>query len=163
VKPAVVDDLALEGIDARGLAAREATVLGRPTARQPPTDAIVAFFGQGEGPVGPYGRPPGLPGLALDLVAGGPAGPSLAHRARGTGGCDPVRVHRLARRIAEGVGILHAEGVIHRDLKPENVLVTGPVGDETPKIADCGIARYEGATSTIPAFTREYAAPEQWL
>jgi serine/threonine protein kinase len=164
VKPAVVDDLAQEGIDARGLADREATVLGRLTARQPPTDVIVGFFGRGDVLVDLNGRVIELPFLALELVDGGPDGSSLAQRvARAPGGCDPVRVHRLARRVAEGVSILHAEGVIHRDLKPDNVLVTGPVGDETPKIADCGIARYEGATSTIPAFTREYAAPEQWL
>jgi len=164
VKPAVVDDLAQEGIDAHALADREATVLGRLMARQPPTDVIVGFFGQGEVLIDLGGRALELPWLALELVDGGPDGSSLAQRvARAPGGCDPVRVHRFARRIAEGVSILHAEGVIHRDLKPDNILVTGPVGDETPKIADCGIARYEGATSTIPAFTREYAAPEQWL
>ena len=164
VKPAVVDDLAQEGIDARALADREATVLGRLMARQPPTDVIVGFYGRGDVLVELNGRVIELPWLALELVDGGPDGSSLAQRiARAPGGCDPVRVHRFARRIAEGVSILHAEGVIHRDIKPENVLVTGPVGDETPKIADCGIARYEGATSTIPAFTREYAAPEQWL
>jgi serine/threonine protein kinase len=164
VKPAVVEDLAQEGINAHDLADREATVLGRLMARQPPTDVIVGFFGRGEAPVEVAGRAHLLPWLALELVDGGHDGSSLAQRvARAPGGCDPIRVHRFARRIAEGVSILHAEGVIHRDLKPDNILVTGPVGDETPKIADCGIARYEGATSTLPAFTREYAAPEQWL
>ncbi len=139
-------------------------VLRRLMARRPPTDAVVAFFGQGDVKVELNGRVIELPWLALELVDGGPDGTSLAQRvARAPGGCDPVRVHRLVRRIADGVSILHAEGVIHRDLKPDNVLVTGPVGDETPKIADCGIARFEGALSTIPAFTREYAAPEQWL
>jgi eukaryotic-like serine/threonine-protein kinase len=164
VRPAVVEDLAQEGIDAHTLADREATVLGRLMARQPPTDVIVGFFGRGEALVDIGGRALSLPWLALELVDGGHDGSSLAQRvARAPGGLDPIRVNRFARRIAEGVSILHAEGVIHRDLKPDNILVTGPVGDETPKIADCGIARYEGATSTIPAFTREYAAPEQWL
>ncbi len=164
VKPGVADDLAQEGIDARKLADREATVLRRLMAHTPPTDVVVGFYGQGDVLIELNGRVMELPWLALELVDGGPDGSSLAQRVvRAPGGCDPVRVHRLVRRIAEGVSLLHAEGVIHRDLKPENVLVTGPVGDETPKIADCGIARYEGATSTIPAFTREYAAPEQWL
>jgi eukaryotic-like serine/threonine-protein kinase len=164
VKPAVAADLAQEGIDARKLAEREATVLRRLMAHQPPTDVVVGFFGQGDVQIELSGRLIELPWLAIELVDGGPDGSSLAQRvARAPGGCDPMRVQRLVRRIAEGVSILHAEGVIHRDLKPDNVLVTGPVGDETPKIADCGIARYEGALSTIPAFTREYAAPEQWL
>ena len=164
VKPGVSEDLAQEGVDARNLADREATVLRRLMAHQPPTDVVVGFYGQGDVLIELNGRIIELPWLALELVDGGPDGSSLAQRVlRAPGGCDPVRVHRLVRRIAEGVSLLHTEGVIHRDLKPENVLVTGPVGDETPKIADCGIARYEGATSTIPAFTREYAAPEQWL
>jgi eukaryotic-like serine/threonine-protein kinase len=164
IKPAVAVDLAQEGIDARKLAEREATVLHRLMAHRPPTDAIVAFHGQGDVLIEVNGRGIELPWLALELVDGGPDGTSLAQRvARAPGGCDPVRVHRLTRRISEGVSILHAEGVIHRDLKPDNVLVTGPLGDEVPKIADCGIARYEGALSTLPAFTREYAAPEQWL
>ncbi len=164
VKPSVAADLAQEGIEAKKLAEREATVLRRLMAHQPPTDAVVAVFGQGDVEIDLNGRVFELPWLALELVDGGPDGTSLAQRvARAPGGCDPVRVQRLVRRIADGVSILHAEGVIHRDLKPDNVLVTGPVGDETPKIADCGIARFEGALSTIPAFTREYAAPEQWL
>src|SRR5271166_1109642 len=114
VKPAVVDDLAQEGIDARALADREATVLGRLMARQPPTDVIVGFYGQGDVMIELNGRVIELPWLAIELVDGGPDGSSLAQRiARAPGGCDPVRVHRFARRIAEGVSILHAEGVIH--------------------------------------------------
>jgi serine/threonine protein kinase len=164
LKPAFVADLWQEGVDARALADREAAVLGRITAREPPTDVIVGFHGRGDVLVHMNGREQELPWLALEFVDGGPDGASLGQRvARASLGCDPVRVHRLARRIAEGVAILHEEGVVHRDLKPDNVLVTGPVGDETPKIADCGIARYEGAPTTVAAFTREYAAPEQWL
>src|SRR5262249_24845640 len=77
VKPNVVEDLAQEGIDARALADREATVLGRLTARQPPADVIVGFFGRGDVQVDLSGRTIELPWLALELVDGGPDGSSL--------------------------------------------------------------------------------------
>jgi serine/threonine protein kinase len=162
VKPSSVDALREEGLNARTFVDREATVLGRIMARRPPTDVVLGFHGRGEVQINLNGQVHELPWLALEFVDGGPDGSTLAERiARAPGGCDPVRVHRLARRIAEGISILHEEGMVHRDLKPDNVLVTGPVGDETPKIADCGIARYAGAAATIPAFTMEYAATEQ--
>jgi serine/threonine protein kinase len=164
VKPSSVVALSQEGINARSFVGREATVLARIMARTPPTDVVVGFHGGGEVQINLDGKVHELPWLALEYVDGGPDGSTLAERiARAPEGCDPVRVHRLARRIAEGVTILHEEGVVHRDLKPDNVLVTGPVGDETPKIADCGIARYEGAASTVAGFTPEFAAPEQRL
>jgi serine/threonine protein kinase len=164
VKPSSVDAMREEGIEVRAFVDREATVLSRIMERTPPTDVVVGFHGRGEVRISLKGTEHALPWLALEFVDGGPDGSTLAERiARAPKGCDPVRVHRLARRIAEGISILHAEDMVHRDLKPDNVLVTGPVGDETPKIADCGIARYPGAAGTIPAFTLEYAAPEQRL
>lgn len=39
--------------------------------------------------------------------------------------------------VLNGVEAIHAGGIVHRDLKPENVLMD----DETPKIADFGLAR----------------------
>jgi eukaryotic-like serine/threonine-protein kinase len=163
-KPTVMHDLSQEGIDPRKLADREAEVLGRIRASKPTTDVIVGLFGRGDVLLQRGGDVRQVPWLALELVDGGPDGTSLTERIRrAPEGCDPVRAHRLARRIAEGVGILHEEKVVHRDLKPDNILVAGPAGDETPKIADCGIARAEGAAYSIAAFTREYAAPEQWL
>jgi hypothetical protein len=43
------------------------------------------------------------------------------------------------------------------------VLVAGPVDDETPKLADCGIARVEGLAGTVAAMTPSYGGPEQLL
>jgi len=164
MKPAMVADLAQEGVLAGQLAQREAMALGRIMARVPPTEFVVGFYGAGEAPVDVRGRQVKLPWLALEYVDGGPDGSSLADRVNRTPeGTDPIRALRLCRGIIEGVLTLHEEGVIHRDLKPDNVLVVGPVGDETPKIADCGISRVAGATYTIAALTREYAGTEQWL
>jgi len=164
MKPAMVSDLAQEGLFAGQLAHREATALGRIMDRTPPTEFVVGFYGAGELPVDIRGRRINLPWLALEYVDGGPDGSSLADRiARAPDGCDPVRALRLCRGILEGVLALHEEGIIHRDLKPDNVLIVGPIGDETPKIADCGISRVDGATYTIAALTREYAGTEQWL
>ena len=39
--------------------------------------------------------------------------------------------------VLKGVEAIHTHGIVHRDLKPENVLMD----DETPKIADFGLAR----------------------
>lgn len=164
MKPAMVTDLAQEGILAGQLAQREALALGRVMARMPPTEFVVGFYGAGEVPVDVRGRQVKLPWLALEYVDGGPDGSSLADRVnRMPEGTDPIRALRICRGIVEGVMALHEEGIIHRDLKPDNVLVVGPIGDETPKIADCGISRVDGATYTIAALTREYAGTEQWL
>ncbi len=164
MKPAMVSDLAQEGIFAGQLAQREATALGRIMDRTPPTEFVVGYYGMGETPVDVRGRTVKLPWLALEYVDGGADGASLADRiTRAPDGCDPIRALRLCRGIVEGVLALHDEGIIHRDLKPDNVLIVGPVGDETPKIADCGISRVADATYTIAALTREYAGTEQWL
>lgn len=164
MKPSMVMDLAQEGILAGQLAQREALALGRIMARVPPSEFVVGFYGASEAPVEVRGRQVRLPWLAIEYVDGGPDGSSLADRVnRAPEGTDPIRALRLCRGIVQGVMALHDVGIIHRDLKPDNVLVVGPIGDETPKIADCGISRVDGATYTIAALTREYAGTEQWL
>jgi hypothetical protein len=144
---------------------REVVALSRIMERQPPTDFVVGFYGSGHADVevGSDGVMR-LPWLAIEYVEGGSAGVSLADRvSRTQDGVDPVRALRLIRGIVAGVSALHAEGVIHRDLKPENVLVAGPIDDETPKVADCGIARVDGIVATIAGMTPSYGGPEQML
>lgn len=164
LKPSTIHELAQEGRSATLLAEREALALGRIMEHRPPTEFVVGFYGHGEALLEAFGRTLWIPWLALEYVDGGPDGTLLTDRvARVAEGTDPVRALRIVRGLVEGVATLHDQGVVHRDLKPDNVLVVGSIGDETPKVADCGIARVEGVSATLAAFTREYAASEQWL
>lgn len=157
-------ELVKYNMDPLAIFVKEAVALGRVMERKPPTEFVVGFYGSGRADVqigsGAVRR---LPWLAIEYVDGGAAGTSLTDRVRRAhDGVDPIRALRFARGIIEGVRVLHAERIIHRDLKPDNVLVAGPLDDETPKLADCGIARIEGMPGmTIAAMTPEYGGPEQ--
>lgn len=74
--------------------------------------------------------------------------------------CDWL--HRYFIPVLNGVEAIHAHGIIHRDLKPENVLMD----DETPKIADFGLARSVRMRAVSNSWdikgTWPYMAPEQF-
>jgi serine/threonine protein kinase len=144
---------------------REVVALSRIMERTPPTEFVVGFYGSGYADIGTDGGVLRLPWLAIEYVDGGIDGVSLADRVTRAEphGVDPIRALRLLRGIFAGAAALHEEGVVHRDIKPENVLVSGPVDDETPKLADCGIARVDGLLATVAGMTPSYGAPEQRL
>ncbi len=145
---------------------REVVALDRIMGRTPPTEFVVGYYGSGYADVKVgSGEVMRLPWLAIEHVDGGNEGVSLADRILRSQpqGVDPIRALRLIRGITAGVSVLHEEGIVHRDLKPENILVTGPIDDETPKVADCGIARIEGLAATVAAMTPSYGGPEQML
>ena len=65
------------------------------------------------------------------------SGPSLAEAVATRGPLSVGTVLMLAAGLAEGLGAVHAAGVVHRDLKPSNVLLAS----DGPRIIDFGISR----------------------
>ncbi|WP_149108402.1 WD40 repeat domain-containing serine/threonine protein kinase [Limnoglobus roseus] len=74
---------------------------------------------------------------------------------------NPVAAAALVRTLALAMAAAHACGVVHRDLKPGNILFTA---DNTPKIADFGLAQQMQSELTLPDMvlgTPSYMPPEQ--
>ncbi len=72
---------------------------------------------------------------------------------------------RLTKRVAQGLWLAHARGIVHRDVKPSNVMLPGGSADDA-KLVDFGIARATtGATTRTQKGmllgTPSYMAPEQ--
>jgi serine/threonine protein kinase len=74
-----------------------------------------------------------VPWLATAYVPG----PSLSEAVADQGPMSAGAVLMLAAGLAEGLGAIHAAGVVHRDLKPSNVLLAG----DGPRVIDFGISR----------------------
>ena len=99
-----------------------------------------------------------VPYLVMDLVDGD----SLAPFCNGS----PIagdRVARLGADLATVLAYVHRRGIVHRDIKPSNILIGR---DGTVRLADFGIARPHGDTSThspggTTTGTAAYIAPEQ--
>jgi hypothetical protein len=95
------------------------------------------------------------------LVTAYVSGPSLADAVASDGPLPVEAVLTLAAGLAEGLGAVHAAGVVHRDLKPSNVLLAS----DGPRIIDFGISRaadstwltYAGGVMGSPGFM----SPEQ--
>src|SRR5262249_17281253 len=57
-----------------------------------------------------------------------------------------ARVASLGCELLDALGHAHDRGFVHRDVKPGNMLLAGPAGGETLKLADFGLARaYEAS------------------
>ena len=70
----------------------------------------------------------------------------------------------LVWQAAEGLAVLHAQGVVHRDIKPQNLLLrTDGAGHDRVLVADLGVAKAmlhaSGLTQVVG--TPSYMAPEQ--
>jgi serine/threonine-protein kinase len=127
----------------------------------------------------------GRPYFTMEYVEGG----SLAAKLGGA----PLGVKYVAELVAtlaEAVHVAHEGGIVHRDLKPANILlqpktesptsssqsgdasalqvVSAPLSEFDPKIADFGLARHFGTgpevtRSGVRLGTPSYMAPEQAL
>jgi serine/threonine protein kinase len=80
-----------------------------------------------------------LPWLVTSFVTG----LSLADAVGEHGALPVASVLALAAGLAEGLGAIHAAGVVHRDLKPSNVLLAA----DGPRVIDFGISRAVDALS----------------
>lgn len=100
------------------------------------------------------GRFNGVPYLVLEYITG--QNLSTLHRSR------PLNISRsldLVAKIADGLAVVHASGLLHRDIKPGNIMVGD---DDVPRLVDFGLAKPVGdrALGNVSG-TFEYMAPEQ--
>lgn len=99
------------------------------------------------------------------LVMARVEGDSLEERLARGGPMSPKVVVEYLQQLCDGLGAIHAAGIIHRDLKLTNVLVERRAGGEVLTIVDFGVAREVGApaSSAEPAIvgTPYYVSPEQ--
>ena len=148
---------------------KEAVALGRINERVPPCPSVVRLLDTGSLDYQGRGLSLRLPWLALEYVHGGPEGVTLEERVQrsiqDTGfAFAPERAIVLLEQLCDGLGEIHAAGVIHRDLNPNNVLCCGNGPTEMFKISDFGIARPLGMKATFGSDgvgTPGYIAPEQ--
>jgi Protein kinase domain len=102
-----------------------------------------------------------MPWLATAYVAG----PSLTETVRGHGPLPVRSLLALTAGLAEGLGAIHAAGVVHRDLKPSNVLLA----EDGPRVIDFGISGAAEASAAAAAGesvmigSPGYMSPEQVL
>eukprot|EP00439_Symbiodinium_sp_Y106_P082551 s498_g22.t1 len=84
---------------------------------------------------------------------------------------NEAEARHIFLQLLEGVGYMHARGVLHRDLKPENILVAGSRPADAPasgqlydvKIADFGLSKAIGGGASLARTrvgTPQYWAPE---
>jgi serine/threonine protein kinase len=78
-------------------------------------------------------------------------------------GLAPALVRRVVTHVAEGLGALHAAGIVHRDIKPANIMIRS-TSDFV--IADFGLAKLVQQNISLTATgevlgTPAYLAPEQ--
>lgn len=96
------------------------------------------------------------PGIVLEWIDG----PDLRQRLD-QGPLPPDDATAIGASICDGLGALHAHGLVHRDVKPANILLsTGG----TPKLTDFGIATANAGDRTATGVvlgTAKYLAPEQ--
>ncbi|CAE7268973.1 fhkC [Symbiodinium microadriaticum] len=105
--------------------------------------------------------------LVMELVGGGELFDLIVRNKS----LNEEEARHIFLQLLEGVGYMHARGVLHRDLKPENILVAGSRPADAPasgqlydvKIADFGLSKAIGGGASLARTrvgTPQYWAPE---
>ena len=103
--------------------------------------------------------------ISMEFIDGTDAARLLAERY--PRGIPAAQVVGIVKAVADALDYAHSRRLLHRDIKPANILLGHPdSGDEQIKLADFGVARWVGQTSTLTGNdmtvgTVTYAAPEQ--
>ena len=99
------------------------------------------------------------------MILGLVEGESLADRLLRQGSLKAQEVMQILDQLADSLFEAHTQGITHRDVKPDNILLEqGYENRVQVKLIDFGVARVEGARSTISGSylgTPEYMSPEQ--
>jgi tRNA A-37 threonylcarbamoyl transferase component Bud32 len=118
-------------------------------------EALVALEHPNVIPVLDAGESEGTGWIVMHLATGGSLADRLAER-----GLAPDESIAILRQVAAALDAAHSEGRLHRDVKPANVLLEP---DGHVWLADFGVARSVGTTTTVPGQmvgTAAYMAPE---
>ena len=102
--------------------------------------------------------------IVMELIEG----PSLAARIA-EGPLPEASVREIGIQLADGLGYVHAQGMVHRDVKPENILLGIDRSDDDhtvrARLSDFGIVRLLGSerltSANFTLGTASYLAPEQ--
>jgi hypothetical protein len=97
--------------------------------------------------------------FVMDLLDGW----SLERYLRERGPLTVKQARNVFARLADGLALAHARGVVHRDIKPANIILRR---DGIPVLVDFGVAVHLGATELTRAgaatgCTLAFASPEQ--
>jgi serine/threonine-protein kinase len=109
----------------------------------------------------------GTPFIVMELLVG----ETLAQRLARTGRLSPADTAQLVTHVARALNLAHDLQMVHRDLKPDNIFLVRNDDEETAKVLDFGIAKWNAETFLLDAPTTtgaaigtpSYMSPEQIL